>query len=107
VAAPRATVPKTAVNEDSDFFNRENKVGISGNADGTDPPPPYSELGKMSANSAFCRRIICRLNRLHIAAAGWRCIELIRHNLGRALRTKVVYNLNATEKAAKDGDPNC
>jgi hypothetical protein len=43
-------------------------------------PASNPELGEMGAYFAFGGRIIRGLNRAHIAATDWRCVEPIRHN---------------------------
>jgi hypothetical protein len=57
-------------------------------------PSGDSELGQVSANSAFSRPVIRGPYRLHVAPATWCCVESMLHNVfPRKDFRDVVYNV--------------
>jgi hypothetical protein len=73
-------MPEATVCKQCNLRCAKDEVGTARKARRTKMPPAYSQLGQMSANSAFSGLIVGRTNRLHIAAACWLCPEIVVHN---------------------------
>ena len=81
VATARTPVPKAAVNENCDFGCGESEVRTAGQPVRTNIPTPDAQLCKARAHPSFSGTVVSAFNRLHIAAASWRCLKWVLHEL--------------------------